>query len=71
MGSNHLYRLGSTCRVARVEVNNPPITTAANGRCTSDPGPVANSIGNRLKTVMDAVIRIGRILRLHAVVTAS
>jgi len=32
------------------------MTTTASGRCTSEPGPVANTIGTRLKIAMLAVI---------------
>ena len=51
--------------VSRVEVINPPTTTVANGFWISDPVPLANSIGIKLKMAIDAVINTGRnLLRL-------
>ena len=33
--------MGNKINVNNVEVNKPPITTTASGRCSSEPGPVA------------------------------
>ncbi len=52
--------VGSTTSVSRVEVNRPPTTTAANGRCTLDPMSLARSNGNRPRPVVRAVIKTGR-----------
>jgi len=39
-------------RVSAVTVIKPPITTMANGRWISEPGPVANNSGTRPKAVI-------------------
>ena len=41
-------------RVSAVTVIKPPITTMANGRWISEPGPVANNSGTRPKAVIEA-----------------
>jgi len=38
----------------------PPITTVANGRCTSAPVPVARAMGINPKEATSAVIKTGR-----------
>jgi len=38
----------------------PPMTTVANGRCTSDPIPVLNAIGTKPRLATSAVISTGR-----------
>lgn len=45
--------------VSNVELINPPTTTVASGFCISEPVPVVNSIGIKLKIAMDAVISTG------------
>jgi hypothetical protein len=62
--------IGSTNSVSAVELSRPPMTTVASGRCTSDPGPVANTIGIRLKIAMLAVIRTALSLVSHPSSTA-
>ena len=37
--SNQMYKMGKTNKVNNVAVNKPPITTVANGFCTSPPAP--------------------------------
>ena len=54
-----------------VEVKSPPITTAARGRCTSEPGPVAKRRGTRPRMATMAVMSTGLSLRSHPVKTAS
>jgi hypothetical protein len=46
--------------VSSVQVIRPPITTMASGRCTSEPGPVANRNGIRPSIATVAVISTGR-----------
>ena len=46
--------------VNNVELISPPVTTMASGFWISEPGPVANSTGNRPKAVMLAGISTGR-----------
>ncbi|MPN17574.1 hypothetical protein SDC9_164929 [bioreactor metagenome] len=50
--------------VSIVEVNNPPITTVANGRCTSAPAPVERAIGRNPIAAAPAVSITGRNLFL-------
>jgi hypothetical protein len=45
-----IYSKGSTNSVRKVAVINPPITTVANGFCTSAPAPVLNAIGKKAQT---------------------
>ena len=54
------YSKGSTNRVSMVEDKIPPITTVANGRCTSAPVPVAIAIGKNPNEATSAVISTGR-----------
>lgn len=56
------YRLGRTTNVSNVEDINPPTTTEANGRWTSEPTPVARSKGIRPRAAMLAVI-----LKAHSI----
>src|SRR3989338_2670556 len=69
--SNQPYTLGRTTSVSRVEVTNPPITTAASGRWTSEPMPVASSNGISPRTARLAVINTGRSRCSHPVSRAS
>ena len=57
---NQRYIAGTTSSVRIVEVTSPPITTAASGRCTSLPVPVASSSGISPRAVVTAVISTGR-----------
>ena len=43
--SNHAYNAGKTKSVSTVDVNSPPTTTVASGRCTSEPTPEESSRG--------------------------
>jgi hypothetical protein len=52
--------MGSRISVRAVAVISPPMTTMANGRWISEPGPVANNSGINPKAVIDAVISTGR-----------
>ena len=61
--STQWYKMGNTNNVSNVEVNNPPITTVANGRCTSAPADAEIAIGKKPKTSVKAVNIIGLILR--------
>ena len=54
------YIAGSTSRVRRVEVISPPMTTVANGRCTSAPSPVESAIGRNPIDATRAVMSTGR-----------
>ena len=49
--------------LSNVEVNKPPITTVANGRCTSAPADAETAIGKKPKTSVNAVNIIGLIRR--------
>lgn len=51
--------MGSTKRVSKVAVINPPITTVANGRCTSAPAPWLSAIGRKPREATEAVINTG------------
>lgn len=55
-----MYKIGSTKSVKKVAISNPPITTVANGRCTSAPDPLLNAIGKKPKEATKAVIKTGR-----------
>ena len=57
---NKEYITGKTINVSRVEVINPPITTVANGRCTSAPAPVETAIGKKPKAAAEAVNKTAR-----------
>ena len=56
---NTRYSKGSTNNVNAVAEINPPITTVANGFCTSAPALVLNAIGKKPKLATDAVINTG------------
>ena len=43
-----------------MDVNKPPTTTVASGRCVSAPTPVDSSIGTRPRIATEAVISTGR-----------
>ena len=58
-------------RVRKVAVNNPPITTVANGRCTSAPPEVDIAIGKNPREATDAVIMTGLSLTLVPVIILS
>ena len=47
---------GRTISVSTVAVVNPPITTVANGFCTSAPAPDAKAIGTKPSTATKAVV---------------
>ena len=55
-----IYKIGKTKSVKSVAVSKPPITTVANGRCTSAPAPLLNAIGKKPKEATAAVIKTGR-----------
>ena len=57
--------------VSNVEVTKPPITTTARGFCTSEPGPVAKSMGAKPRPELMAVISTGRRRRSAPSCTAS
>jgi hypothetical protein len=46
--------------VSIVEMATPPITTVANGRCTSAPADVAIAIGTKPRAVVNPVKKTGR-----------
>ena len=48
-----------TSKVRTVEVINPPMTTVANGRCTSAPMLVASAMGRKPRLATNAVIKTG------------
>ena len=54
-----------------VDVNKPPTTTVARGRCVSAPTPVDNSIGSKPRMDVLAVIRTGVTRSLQPRRTAS
>ena len=58
--SNKIYNMGKTKSVRKVAIINPPITTVANGRCTSAPEPLLNAIGKKPRDATNAVIKTGR-----------
>lgn len=47
-----------TNNVSSVEVNRPPTTTAASGRCTLAPMPLANSSGSKRRIATEAKCRV-------------
>ena len=51
---------GNTSNVSNVLVIKPPITTVANGRCTSAPSPCESAIGKKPIEATRAVIKTGR-----------
>ena len=55
-----MYKTGNTKRVKKVAISKPPITTVANGRCTSAPAPLLTAIGRKPKEATKAVINTGR-----------
>ena len=55
-----IYNKGSTNRVRNVAVTKPPITTVANGFCTSAPALLLKAIGRNPKLATVAVIKTGR-----------
>ena len=58
--SNHTYNTGNTSKVSKVAETKPPITTVANGRCTSAPAPLLNAMGKNPSEATAAVINTGR-----------
>jgi len=54
------YSAGNTINVNKVEVNKPPTTTVARGRCISDPTPDDNNSGIKPNAAINAVISTGR-----------
>ena len=62
--SKMTYRIGSTKSVKKVAMSKPPITTVANGRCTSAPAPLLMAIGKKPSEATKAVISTGRSLTL-------
>ena len=58
--SINLNNTGKTTKVSKVAVNNPPMTTVANGRCTSAPARVEIAIGKKPKAAAKAVNNTGR-----------
>ena len=61
--------MGSRISVSAVALMSPPITTMANGRWISEPGPVAKSTGISPKAVIEAVINTGRSRRCAPSIT--
>ena len=57
-----MNKTGKTINVKSVAVINPPITTVANGRCTSAPAPDEMAIGKNPKAAAAAVNNTGRSL---------
>src|SRR6185312_1397570 len=57
-------KVGSSSKVSAVHVTRPLITTIASGRCTSEPGPEANSSGTSARAAMEAVMSTGRRRRI-------
>ncbi len=51
--------MGKTTKVSMVAINRPPITTVANGLCTSAPDPLLKAIGKNPKEATRAVIKTG------------
>ena len=58
--SKSKYKIGNTIKVSKVAENKPPITTVANGFCTSAPPLVDNAIGKNPNEATAAVIKTGR-----------
>ena len=58
--SKTLYKIGKTTIVRIVAVIKPPITTVANGRCTSAPADDEIAIGKKPKAAAAAVKITGR-----------
>ncbi|MNL67149.1 hypothetical protein D3C87_1917090 [compost metagenome] len=56
---NKTYRHGNINSVKNVADSKPPITTVANGFCTSAPAPVLKAIGKKPKEATVAVINTG------------
>ena len=54
------YKTGKTINVNTVEVTKPPITTVANGFCTSAPAEVEIAIGKNPNAAAEAVSNTGR-----------
>ena len=61
--------MGKTNKVKKVAINKPPITTVANGLCTSAPSPVLSAIGKNPSEATDAVINTGRKRVLVPIIT--
>ena len=59
-----MYKQGSTTSVKNVADNKPPITTVANGRCTSAPEELDNAIGRKPSEATAAVNSTGLSLTL-------
>ena len=60
LDENRTYNNGKTNRVKKVAVSKPPITTVANGFCTSAPAPCESAIGKNPNDATVAVINTGR-----------
>src|SRR4029453_10605060 len=58
--STQSYNTGRRSSVRNVELIIPPITTVANGRCTSAPALVERAIGMKPNAATAAVISTGR-----------
>ncbi|EIA07107.1 hypothetical protein HJ01_03588 [Flavobacterium frigoris PS1] len=58
--SNIIYKIGKINNVRNVATINPPITTVANGFCTSAPEPLLSAIGKKPNDATSAVINTGR-----------
>ena len=54
------YSTGNMTSVSMVEVKSPPITTVANGRCTSAPADPLTAMGRKPSMAAAAVSMIGR-----------
>ncbi len=67
MFSEATYTLGTMRRVRTVELIRPPLTVIANGLHRFDPSCVLIAIGNRPRSVVMVVIRIGLSLSLEAI----
>ena len=57
--SNSIYKMGKTYSVNKVASKSPPITTVANGRCTSAPAPLLMAMGKKPREATSAVINTG------------
>ena len=76
--SSQAYNTGNTTSVKIVALINPPITTVANGRCTSAPALVEIAMGKNPKAAAEAVSKTGlkrswvpRLMRSSILVTPS
>lgn len=67
----HSYKTGKNINVSNVNVINPPITTVANGLCTSESIDADKAIGKKPKLATQAVMSTGRRRRRALAKTAS